>query len=149
MPLLKDLFLEAIQPKNYYKNSETGKYIITHNGKYYLTCNDEEQAQATVERLKKHHWDKTLVPIIKKELGLIKIGKNKTGFYRVYIAKDKNAQKGYNYTYEVQVDGIRTKLTSKKLSELRLKVKKHHLIWKPLNSDAEKIEEILERRSNI
>ena len=146
MPLLKDLFLEAIQPRNYYRNTETGKYIVTHKGEYYLSCNNEEQAKEVVERLKKHHWDRTIIPMIKKDLGLVKIGKNKTGFYRVYLEKDKNAQKGYKYKYEVQVDGIRTKLTSKKLSELRLKVKKHHLIWKPLNDDAEKIEEILKRR---
>lgn len=140
--LLKDLFEEKMQPKNYYKNKR-GDWIITRKNKYYLSCKTEEQAKKIVRTLRKVNWDKTYIPMIKKEFGIVKVySTNKTGFYRVSI-KTNNHKNGYMYVYEYLEDNVRTRYTSKTLRKLRKKVLKKGKMWKPLTEDAKIIENIL------
>lgn len=60
------------EPPKYYSYTG-GKYHInrTRNGKTitYTSCYTEELAKKTVEMLKQCNWDRTKVPLIKKQLG--------------------------------------------------------------------------------
>ena len=74
MVLLRELFQKNLkqQKKNYYKLNTTGKYIINHKKMYYLTCNTEDEAKKGVELLKEVNWDRSEIPRIKEELGIVR-----------------------------------------------------------------------------
>lgn len=142
--LLKDLFLEKLEPKYYYYNKKSKKYVIYRQGTYYLTCNTKEQAENITQELKKNNWNKDMIPSIRKKYGIVQRNNNNlTGFYRTYITKDNKMKNGYRYVYQFQEDGLKTRLTSSKLSELRKKVLSKGMLWKPLTNDAIVVEEIL------
>ena len=142
---LKDLLAIKMKPKNYYETKK-GTYIITKNGKYYLTCHDEEDAKKSVEKLEEMNWDLNYVDSLKKELGIVpKNKKNKTGFYRVSLEINERYRKGFVYTYQFYENNFRKRLTSVSLKKLRKNVLKKGMVWKPITSDAKKIEKILEK----
>ena len=145
MVLLKELFLEGMEPRNYYHNMKNDTWVVYHKNKYYLTCYTEEQAKLCVDLLKMCDWDTTKLKSIKRKTEVYKGSKNnKTGFHRVHIAKNKQLDKGFMYVYEYQEDNHRKKYSSKKLSWLRKKVKKNNQVWMPMTRDAEIIDKVLE-----
>lgn len=146
MVLLRELFQKNLkqQKKNYYKLNTTGKYIINHKKMYYLTCNTEDEAKKGVELLKEVNWDRSEIPRIKEELGIVRqINTNKTGFLNTYIEPHNHLKKGYRYVYKINKDGNLIRLSSMSLKQLKKNVKDKNLQWKPLTEDAKKIDEYL------
>ena len=144
MTLLKDLLHQKIKSKNYYRNNKTGRYLVVRNGIYYTTCNTEDEAKKITKKLEETNWDRTKVPMIKEEIGVINYNKkNKTGFLNTYIEPHSNVKKGYRYVYNYKENGKTIRICSSSLKQLRKMVEAKNLKWKPLTDDAKKINEII------
>lgn len=140
--LLKDLFKESYA-KNYTKLTN-GKYLVRRNNIYYTRCNTEEEAKQIVELLKKYDWDKTKIPQIKEDLGIIKTYKtNTTGFYKVSIYNNVNTKQGYTYAYTETKNKKIKRIRNVSLKKLKHKVKEQGYLWKPLSEDAKIIDKYL------
>jgi len=109
-------------------------YVIHHRDNNKLNNNPDNLEMMTVHDHNVLHKSGENHPMYgkkcsEKTLYRMSQARNTTGYFRVYKKKDKNARKGFYYTYQYYIDGKRKSITGDSIKTLKERVLKKGLKW--------------------